>query len=411
MKKITDSKHVNILTWLCVGVYFVSYITRINYAAVISAFVVSEHISKATASIAVTGLFITYGFGQLISGYLGDRLKPKHIILGGLLVTSLMNILMPLNTNTIYMTAIWCINGFAQAMLWPPMVKILTNYLNGPDYTKACVKVSWGSSFGTIAIYLLASLFIAVSGWRTIFYFSAAIGILGAIVWVIFMKKIECYAETNGVEEGDIPLAKTEGHLQFNRTVVFILTLMMLGIILQGILRDGITTWMPSYIIETFHLGTSVAILTSVILPIFSIISFQVATIIYARYFHNELTCAGVIFAVGAVSAFILAIFSGSNAGVSVFFSMIITGCMNGVNIILVCMVPKRFEKYGNISTISGVLNFATYIGSALSTYGFAILSEHLGWQLTIVSWGIIAALGMIICFLGVKKWYRFYHN
>lgn len=411
MKKITDKKHVNMLTWLCVSIYFISYITRINYAAIISEFVVAEHISKAIASIAVTGLFITYGLGQLVSGYLGDHLKPKHIIFFGLLLTGIMNILMPLNTNTVYMTVIWCINGFAQAMLWPPMVKILSDYLNGDDYTHACVKVSWGSSFGTIAIYLLASLFIAISGWRTIFYFSAAFGIIGAFIWHIYISKLEDYADKSGVEEGNIPMAKTEGNMSFNSSLIFIIVLIMFGIILQGVLRDGITTWMPSYIIETFHLNTSIAILTSIILPIFSIISFQIATWLYANRFTNELTCAGIIFAVGAVSSFLLAMCSGFNAGVSVFFSMLITGCMNGVNIILVCMVPKRFEKYGNISTISGILNFATYIGSALSTYGFALLSEKLGWQLTIVSWGIIATLGVIVCFSGMRKWYDFYKN
>ena len=42
------------------------------------------------------------------------------------------------------------------------------------------------------------------------------------------------------------------------------LAIIMLAIMMQGILRDGITTWMPSYISETFHLASSVSILTGI---------------------------------------------------------------------------------------------------------------------------------------------------
>lgn len=55
------------------GVYFVSYLTRINYAAVISAIIADEKISASYAAVAVTGAFVTYGAGQLVSGWLSDK--------------------------------------------------------------------------------------------------------------------------------------------------------------------------------------------------------------------------------------------------------------------------------------------------------------------------------------------------
>ncbi len=60
MRKV---KHFSIL---CCLVYFVSYITRINYQASISAIITDLGITKDLASIAVTGSFITYGLGQII---------------------------------------------------------------------------------------------------------------------------------------------------------------------------------------------------------------------------------------------------------------------------------------------------------------------------------------------------------
>ena len=62
------------------GVYFVSYLTRINYAAVISAIIADEKISASYAAVAVTGAFVTYGAGQLVSGWLSDRLKPSRLV-------------------------------------------------------------------------------------------------------------------------------------------------------------------------------------------------------------------------------------------------------------------------------------------------------------------------------------------
>lgn len=91
---------------------------------------------------------------------------------------------------------------------------------------------------------------------------------------------------------------------------------------------------------------------------------------------RSELRLSAYQFVLAALSAGLLAAFSGASPVLSVACSTLIVGCMHGINLLLICMVPGRFKAYGNISTVSGVLNFATYVGSALSTYGFARLSE-----------------------------------
>ena len=78
---------------------------------------------------------------------------------------------------------------------------------------------------------------------------------------------------------------------------------------------------------------------------------------------------------------------------------------MHGVNLMLVAMVPAFFKKHGNISTVSGIVNACTYVGSAVSTYGIALISESVGWNVTLAIWIGIAALGTIICFAVVRPW------
>ena len=84
-------------------------------------------------------------------------------------------------------------------------------------------------------------------------------------------------------------------------------------------------------------------------------------------------------------------------------------GCIHGVNLCLISFVPKRFKKYGNISTISGVINSFTYVGAALSTYGIALLIENAGWEFTILSWLIIALIGTLMVIIPFKPWKKFY--
>ena len=118
MNKLTDKKKINALIFLCAVAYFISYLSRLNYAAVMAEFIAESALPKATAVKPITAISITYGLGQLVSGYLGDRIKPRHIITGGFILTTVMNFIMPFAAPNIFlMTVTWAINGFAQAMM------------------------------------------------------------------------------------------------------------------------------------------------------------------------------------------------------------------------------------------------------------------------------------------------------
>lgn len=395
MTKLQGKKEVNQLTLLLTMAYMISYITRTNFGAIISEIERAAQIPKSLLSMAITGSFITYGSGQIISGICGDRFCPKKLVSFGFIITILMNVLIPICQNPYQMLILWCINGFAQSLMWPPIVKIMTALLSEDDYTNSVVKVSWGSSIGTITVYLISPLIISLLSWKYVFLFSALCGTVMLFLW----NKYSCEI-TPERKKSVLGIRESEGKI-----FTPLMLLIMLVIILQGMLRDGVTTWMPSYISETYNLSNVISILTGVVLPIFSIISYQVASRLYQKNFTNPLLCSGIIFAVGAISAMMLLMFTGKNAALSVLFSALLTGCMHGVNLLLICMLPKYFEKNGNVSTVSGLLNSCTYIGSAISTYGIALASEKLGWNFTLLTWFFIAVLGTAICFVCTKPW------
>ena len=394
------------LAWILTMLYFSSYVTRINFAAIIQEIVTQTGFEKSALSIILVVLSITYGTGQIVNGRIGDKIKPENLILTGLILATAMNLLFPFASGSIpAMTVLWAINGFAQAMMWPPIVRILVASCDDAMYSYAVIRVSWGSSFGTILVYLTAPLIIKAAGWQAVFFVSAAIGLLSTLIWAFLKSRVGA----------DAPIQKEESEkasadrLHIPKIAIFPLILIALAIVFQGMLRDGVTSWMPSYLSENFRMDNSASILLTVSLAIFSIVMFAIAGWLYRKFFVNEVLCGGVIFGTAALASIALfAFFDLGGVILAVLMMMLITGCMHGTNLMLITHVPKRFKKYGNISTISGAINSCTYVGSAIFTYGVAVLAERIGWRLTVGVWAIIAILGTLCCFIAAKPWKKF---
>ena len=64
---------------------------------------------------------------------------------------------------------------------------------------------------------------------------------------------------------------------------------------------------------------------------------------------------------------------------------------------------PKHMLSIGLIAT--GICNAFTYLGVTISAYGFAVISESLGWSFTVLSWVIVSILGITLCLLAKRKY------
>ena len=81
---------------------------------------------------------------------------------------------------------------------------------------------------------------------------------------------------------------------------------------------------------------------------------------------------------------------------------------MYGVNVILVSMIPPYFKNSGNVSAVSGLLNACTYVGSALSSYGIALVAQGGGWGAVLWLWAAVALAGTALSLGCRKRWWRF---
>ena len=386
-----DNKNSKRLIYLCSLAYFVSYLTRINFAAVIAAIISDGYIEKTAAGAVTTVGFITYGVGQLISGKLGDRYDPKRLMTLGFVTTAVMNLLIPFVKGAVPMCLVWGVNGLAQSLMWPPMLKIMKTAMNEDNFNKGCVQTNLGSTIATIFIYLLSPAVISAWSWKGVFFITALCGVIMAITWFTVLTKIERSADIKYVLKKD-SVKKKSKHTPAMPIALLIFTLA--AIFFQGILRDGVITWLPTYIYESFGLSSEKSILTSAVIPVFSYISLQICSKFYSKTGKKPFKCGLIIFAVGAAAALLLVIFGRHSVILTAVMCALIVGCMHGVNLVLISFIPGIYGNNENVSELSGTLNFMTYVGSAASAYGFALLSDSFGWNGTIVSWVIIALLG-----------------
>lgn len=414
---LSERKHTkSFIIALCSFVYFVSYFSRKDFAAVLvdmtkpGSGVISSTIGGAIG----TGLFICYGIGQLVSGFLGDKIKPSYLLLSGLSVTALCNLLMPLTSNGYLMIFIWAVNGFAQAMLWPPIVRILSDNLDHERFVMANLVVTTAAHISTIILYIYTPLVcLKYYDYKAVFFTAAILSTVAAaalVLSLIFIIPKDAIRKPEKKVPTLTPGQSTSYGALLSRAGIVPI---FVCIIMMGILRDGIETWLPTLYSAAFNRDASESILLSVALPIFSIISIVSIKLLYkTRSFKNEARGTMILFA--AVIAITVPIFILIKSNgilprlLCLILACLVCACMHGVNFLLISCLPGRFSRYGRAATTSGFCNAFTYVGAAISSYGFAVISKHFGWRMTTLSWMGVGAVGVIFALISYKAYTKF---
>lgn len=356
-----------------------------------------------------TAFFFAYGAGQFVSGFLGDRLAPKKMVFTGLMVSGLCNLAMAGAKGSGLMTAVWCVNGLFQAFIWSPMIRLMYEYYKTETRMKACVSLNSSVPIGTMAAYGLTALVIWMSGWRAMFVLAGAALIGTSLFWITGMKRVERYAAESG-KMTEMPSGETGGSAKaaVNWKSLLIQSgflFLMMALFVQGALKDGVTTWVPTYISETYGLSAILAITSTMVIPVFNLLGVYLASFANLHWFRNEVRTAGAFFVVSAAAILVLRLASGRSMAVSFLMLALATTAMMAVNTMLIAVLPSYFGVIGRASSVSGLLNSSVYAGGAVSTYGIGALSVALGWNATIVIWFLMAAFSAVICFLTVRKW------
>ena len=398
------------LVALCCAVYFTSYLTRKGYDASILAICDATGLARKTAGIASTAAVALYGSGQFVTGLLADRFDPRRMIFLALLLTAACNAAMPSATAAgcvPAMAALWAVNGFAQAMFWPPMVKIVATCLSPERFKGAVFWISVASAVAIIAVYLLVSGCLCLAGWRLSFGVVAGLALAMAAVWSLSIGRL-----TSGRADASRPSrtspAETAHTPLLPLLVVSGMFPTMAVIACQGVMRDGIEVWASSIVKDLYGLGTSGSIFSVALLPVFAVASMAAARGI-RRWLGDEIKASIALFSAGLACAALLFATNGATFAIGLPLLAVLSATMHGANLLLIGELPGRFARHGRVGTVSGLLNAFTYVGAALSIYGFAALHERFqGWRPVFALWMAVLVLGIALLLLALRRWAAF---
>lgn len=398
--------------------YFTSYMTRKSFGAV-KLGIPDTLLSDVQIGYIGSALFFTYGAGQVISGLLGDRIDPRKLILCGLGATAVCNAAFPFVTSVPALIVLWGINGFAQALFWPPIVKLMTIYLKGDRYTKAVMSVSMAAQIALLAVFASATLFVSLSAWKGMFALSCSLSVVTGVLLIVGFRILErrhpgrvrdalAGKTVEAVQESPAtkPAQKSVGLwriiLSSGLLFVFVMTATV------GFLRDGIEEWMSTYLYDTFSMRADLSTLTNIFMPIFGLICVRLAAALHLRIIKDEIREVTILISTCAAATLVLAIFHALHPAFSLVMIVLSVGCIHAANTSLTCYLPARFVKSGKVSTVSGLVNAFTYVGSTLATSAVPWLAQATSWQTTIFSWCAVGMICLAACVLIGRTWRKF---
>jgi OPA family glycerol-3-phosphate transporter-like MFS transporter len=395
------------LVVLCCAVYFTSYLTRKAYEASILAICDETGLARTAAGLGGTALVALYGSGQFVTGWMADRLDPRRIVLSALLLTAACNAAIPfaVATGVVPIIAINVLNGFAQAMFWPPLVKIFATSLPQGRYNGAVFAVNAAANVAVIAVFALVAGCVRFAGWRLSFWLVAGIALAMAAAWwrqcsAGFGSRVTEFASS----DSRIPSANSETRTQNPGSamsfpiVVAALVPIALAIVCIGVMRDGIEAWAPSIVSDLYGLGASSSTASVALLPLFAVVSMAGARAL-RRALGDEIRAAVALFAIGLCCTAALFTLHGGSLWTGLPLLALLSASMHGANLMLISELPGRFAGSGRVGMLSGLLNACVYVGASSSIYGFAAIHGHFnGWQPVFALWAAVLAVALILC-------------
>lgn len=404
--------------WLCFLVYSFSYIGRQNFSACLPAMIRDGTITKLWGGSISTAYLIAYASGQLINGIIGSRIRPLYMITVGLCGAGLCNIGMGLCDLPILFLLLWLCNGLFQSMLWSPIVRVFTDYLNEGQRYRAGVNIAPAIPVGTVLAYLLPALLLERIGWRGVFFTSGGLLLLACAVWVlgnhslrarlaVMAERVRAARPTPHTET--IP-ADTAAPAPKRPSLPAVLLASGLIPVLfclacNGALKDAVNSWAPTFFQERFGISEANAALVSVIIPVVSVSGAYVSTWINKRFLHNELYSSGVMFLIALLSVGGIYLTRERGAVLCACFLAVSISSMWGASTMFLTMLPYHFAGLGLSSAVSGFLNAGAYAASAICTSLYGLAAEHAGWDTLIFIWLGIGLLGALACLMVGRLW------
>ena len=176
------------LVAMLTAVLFINYIDRGNLGLAAASIERDLHLRATEIGLLTSAFFWTYVPGQLVAGYLVDRLG-GYVALGlGFAIWSAATLLTGFASDFSMLLALRVLLGVGETVAFPSMSKLFAESVPPAELglvnTIATSGLSFGPAFGTLA----GGLIIAGVGWRMMFIAFGGLALLWLIPWFVLAR-------------------------------------------------------------------------------------------------------------------------------------------------------------------------------------------------------------------------------
>ena len=158
--------------WITYGSF---YFCRTNISAAIPGLGQEFDLSKSEIGLILGALKIAYALGQLINGQLAERISARRLLAIGMFVSAALNIVFGFGTALYFFVFIWACNGYAQALGWPPSMRVAANWFPSSKRGKAIGIIGTGYQVSAAATFIIAGFSADHFGWRGAMFLPAGL--------------------------------------------------------------------------------------------------------------------------------------------------------------------------------------------------------------------------------------------
>lgn len=393
-----------LLLALCWMVYTCSLIGKLNYSANITQVMEHYGVLHDEAGMVSTFYFFAYGAGQIVNGLLCKKYRLKYVVFLGLLLSGGANLCVALTKNFAVVKYMWLLNGIGLSVLWPCLIRLLSETLPRKDMGRASVIMGTTTATGTFLIYGLSALFAAWNAFKTAFYLAAIVLPIVGFVWLFSYDKL---AIKEADDDETIPsVASTLKEPQKKeRGVIVCVCVLALFAIATNLIKDGLTTWVPSILKETYGLSDSLSLLLTLFLPVLAIFGNLIALQLYKKI-HDFVAVCGLLFlGITVLIGTVIGFLSTGSFGITVAAFSVVCCFASSANSTITSIFPLQMKGKINSGMIAGVLNGCCYVGSTVSSYGLGSVRTVWGWNavLYLLLFVAVAAVGISLAYVVVR--------
>ena len=389
MNLSTGAKKAIIVGTLCSVSYLAVYIARNVLGAVTPQMVASGTFTEEAIGTISSIYFICYAVGQLINGVIGDKIRASYMISLGLLLAGVSNILFPLLADHALATQIsYGATGFFLAMVYGPMTKVVAENLE-PIYATRC---SLGYTFASFVGSPGAGLLAACRSWENTFFASS---LALAAMAIVFFACFTVFEKKGMIQYGKYKSEKKRGgsvKVLFKHHIVKF----SLISIITGVVRTSVIFWLTTYISQALHFSPDVAaILYTVSTLIISLTAF-VSIFVYEKIMKFNMD-ATILLMFSLSTVFFLLVYLIKIPAVNIALMVLAIMSSNASSTMLWSRYCPSLRDTGMVSSVTGFLDFLSYMAAAAANVLFANAVTSIGWNNLILVWMGLMIIGVLI--------------